>query len=769
MSSGPALLAPPLAPLRPRLAATTTARRPLLIVAGDLNNLGDLALLLVNLDHARRDGRTAFVRQWGPLPDQIVRQVEAAGGRIVDGRALGAILRRGAACDLLIGGGQLVRQNVSLRALTYLALLASAVRLGGGRIETRGLGVSETTGLRHRLWQFILAPCTTLNLRDEASLARARRLLPRADARLTADMVLTADLARHAARSGPGPAIVVALCEDASEGRGVAGGALHMLLAAARKRWPGVPIRAVVHDLRPGTDREFLTRTLQGEADVLVDDAGGGLAELLTIYRDAAVVITNRLHAGLFAISFGRPVVVLDDGNDKLDVLHERAGAARVDLRGSDIDADAVLGSAVAGAGLSGEAIEALRGAARRNLSSGAETAIFNVKFSPNLGDGLIAECLENALRTARAELHPRSVDLAGRKRYDPQTGRGRRRLLRVLDVLPTVLRAKAVPSLLALYARTLLRPKWRRQLLACDSVVIGGGALLADADQNFPVKLSAVLRLCAELKRPVAIAHVGVTPGWSEGGLARFSKALRRVRLLKVTVRDRESLGHFRSEFGSIGPDPELALDPGLLCCDTYGSPPARRTTHEQTRIGLCLTEPMILELHGQGGLDTDRYSQWVRAVIERLVDQHGGVALFTNGSPEDDHFASTVFQSVRSLGGVEFVARHTQPGDLARYISGLDCVVAHRLHACIAAYSYAVPAVGLSWDKKLDRFFDVVGRGQYVVDWRGTSPGTCATLVTQALADPIDPVAHAETLARCRAGVAELADCLVREGKAA
>ena len=741
---------------------TDAALRPQLMIAGDLHNLGDLALLLVNLDNARREGRPALVRRWGPIPKGIARQVEAGGGRIVDGRAPGAMLRLGLGADMLIGGGQLVRQNTSLRALGYLTLTVLAVRLGGGRIETRGLGVSETRGLRRALWRFILARCHTLNLRDRESLARAAALAPRVRARLTADMALTGDLQARAARVGrPDPSIVVAVCEDASEGRSVPGETLQSLLSAAKQRWPGVPVRAAVHDLRPGADRDFLMRALGNDGDVLIDDAGGDLGQLLAIYRDAEIVITNRLHSGLFAAEFGRPLVVLDDGNDKLRLLYDQLSAARIDLQAAaQADALDVLDEAVAGAKRREAALPGLREAARRNLFGDSECAIFNVKFSPNLGDGLIAECLESALHAARPELAPKSIDLAGRTRYDPATGRNRRRLLRGLGHLPTPVRAALMPPLLTVYARTLLRPKWRRQLAASDVAVIGGGALLADADQNFPVKLSQVLKLCAEMERPVAIAHVGVTPGWSAGGRARFLDALRRVRLLKVTVRDRSSLTRFNTEFGDIAPAPQLGLDPGLLCRDTYG--PVVRDA-ERTRIGLCLTDPLVLELHGEGRIDIDRYRAWLGAVIERLAARPGELVLFTNGSPEDEEFAAELLRKFRGLGDIQLAARPKRPADLARLVGGLECVVAHRLHACIAAYSYSVPAVGLTWDRKLDHFFDLVGRSNHLVDWRGTSPGSCVAAIERALADPIDPAAHAATLAQCRADIADLADCLV------
>jgi hypothetical protein len=43
---------------------------------------------------------------------------------------------------------------------------------------------------------------------------------------------------------------------------------------------------------------------------------------------------------------------------------------------------------------------------------------IFNVKYSSNLGDGLIALCLESAIRTALPGAAVDSQDLAGRTKF---------------------------------------------------------------------------------------------------------------------------------------------------------------------------------------------------------------------------------------------------------------------------------------------------------------------------------------------------------------
>ncbi|XZQ27947.1 hypothetical protein ACTTAL_10305 [Rhodobacter capsulatus] len=59
---------------------------------------------------------------------------------------------------------------------------------------------------------------------------------------------------------------------------------------------------------------------------------------------------------------------------------------------------------------------------------------LMNVKFSPNLGDGLLSDCLEAGLRARGAAAG--SIDLAARTGYG-QGLAGRGRVLRLLEAMP--------------------------------------------------------------------------------------------------------------------------------------------------------------------------------------------------------------------------------------------------------------------------------------------------------------------------------------------
>lgn len=759
---------------RPGEVQACNAARPVILVCGDLCNLGDLALAAQNIALERRRGRPVHVRTWGAIPPAIERQLRLWGADWFDGRDMAALLSRARRSDLVFGGGELVRRNMSLRSLASLRLAAAVVRRSGGSITVRGLGAGQVDGIQRRLWRGIFAGARSIAVRDQRSADNLHNVVPRGAVTLAADMAFLGDgLTRRAHSGAPRGAILIAACIDASEQRGADGSRIAQAVDAARQQFPGAPVYMVSHDPRPGMDGDAAAQIVAASGIAAqAFDAGHDLGALLSLYREAALIITNRLHAGIFGVLFERPVLVLDDGNPKLRVLTETLRVPAIPAGGADRDAlvPALLADAVGfDRGQRRAAREREGTMAARNLDR-VRVGIFNVKYSPNLGDGIIAECLEGELRRADPRIEPVSIDLAGRSRFSFMNGRHRRSVLRFLEAMPTGLRRRFLPLILRVVVRSRLAPRYGRALDQCDAAVIGGGALFADADQNFPTKIGAAFSECARRRIPVAVAAVGVSGEWSAAGLARVSAAMAHADLIAVSVRDDTSARTWQTVFAAQGILPAQTVpDPGLLCADQYGPAPARRGNGGRPRVGLCVTAPAVLRLHAEGEHDETLLQAWFRAVAEGLLHSGYDVVLFTNGSPEDGSFLRRIAHRLGQRAGLTIAPDFESPTQLVGCIAGLDALLAHRLHACIAAYSYRIPAVGLAWDRKLRSFFEQTGRGGYVIDPREQSPMAAVQLARRALADPVDRDIHAGLVQRARDGIADLARVLIRAGGAA
>jgi polysaccharide pyruvyl transferase WcaK-like protein len=386
---------------------------------------------------------------------------------------------------------------------------------------------------------------------------------------------------------------------------------------------------------------------------------------------------------------------------------------------------------------------------------------VFNVKYSPNLGDGLLSECLEAELVRAVPGLSIASFDLAGRTDYGAG-GRFRGAALSLLQSSPTPVRQR-VASLMLGRAMQRLAPTWRERLADVDVAVTGGGNLFSDADLNFPLKIDAACKLLREADIPVAVFAVGVSDNWTEKGEALFQRALAGARVLDASVRDARSATVWDRRLGHTGvPRARIVRDPGLLV--SFHVERARRAGTAK-RIGLGLTHPTTLRYHSdETAVGEAELTGWYTELVRGCLARGWEVCVFTNGSSEDEAYLRKMRPLLAPLGtGISFAPRFTRPAELAAYVSGLDLLMAHRLHANIAAYSYAVPQIGFTWDAKLKSFFDLVGRGDCICTAGRESPAAVLNLAERCLAEGIDPERHRRVLAAARDDVVSLASALV------
>ena len=380
-----------------------------------------------------------------------------------------------------------------------------------------------------------------------------------------------------------------------------------------------------------------------------------------------------------------------------------------------------------------------------------------NVKYSANLGDGLLAECLEAELRACGPDIQTLALDLAGRTDYGDGL-QGRRAVLSVLEATPQPLRREAVGALLGLTVRHRLRPRWRLALGGIDALVLGGGNLMADADLNFPIKIEGALAEAAAARLPVGVFGVGVSDNWSARGQALFRRALANSRLTHAAVRDEQSKAIWDRRLGPAGVRPaEVCRDPAVLAARHFPRNPKRPG---RRRIGLGLTSPLAIRYHStHPALRDEDLTRWTADLAAAMIAKGWEVSLFTNGSPEDRDYLRRVAPQLQAA-GASLAASFSRPRDLAEFISGRDLVLAHRMHACIAAYAYATPHIGFAWDEKLQRFFDSVGRGAFVVEAGRDATADVIALAERALAQGIAHGPHAACLREARAGIVRLVD---------
>lgn len=377
----------------------------------------------------------------------------------------------------------------------------------------------------------------------------------------------------------------------------------------------------------------------------------------------------------------------------------------------------------------------------------------FGVPFSPNLGDGVISDCLGYGLQTCAPNTELIRVDLSGRQGFGDVMVGNRARIIQVLAMLPGPLRQAVVSARLGQILDR-IEPQWRKAIAGADMAIIGGGQLFSDADLNFCLKVARAAELLAEARLPVVVHAAGVADNWSTKGTALFGKVLT-TDLRMVGLRDGPSIAAWREQMAAqpgatTAPVPELARDPGLLAALCYGAAPHRGG------VGIGVTAAEILSYHADAPMRADLGQDFFAALAIALADRGHEVAFFCNGAAEDravlDQLAAR--DDLRQR-GIAICPPPTTPAELARLVGGFDAVVAHRLHACIIAYAYQVPVVGLGWDGKVESFFASVDRQAHFLAAGDITVQGVVDRVESGLADGIDSTRHAEVIQETRDGI--------------
>lgn len=97
---------------------------------------------------------------------------------------------------------------------------------------------------------------------------------------------------------------------------------------------------------------------------------------------------------------------------------------------------------------------------------------IFGLGFSPNLGDGVIADCLTHAVQGALPGAEVVALDLSGRTGFGEVMVAGRTRVLKLLGTLPLPLRHALVRWRLGRMLDA-IEPRWQTAAGSCSRTPI--------------------------------------------------------------------------------------------------------------------------------------------------------------------------------------------------------------------------------------------------------------------------------------------------------
>ena len=378
---------------------------------------------------------------------------------------------------------------------------------------------------------------------------------------------------------------------------------------------------------------------------------------------------------------------------------------------------------------------------------------LINTKFSSGLEDGVAAECLEFGLRDRLPGVSIVNCDLNGRREYGRYAG-----LLAKLTnaLMPMTQDAVKTPAYLRLYeamVRAKLLPHYDKTINGADVALFGAGRLFTDENLRQPMKIAAAASVIRDRNLPIAIHAVGVSDDWSASGAELFKEAFLGADIIWASVADELSGKHWRRQFGAANrPTPFVSADPTILAAKTYAFG-EQETAPRRNRplIGVDITHPstLVTQSDFDGAEQTAPNVEFYRQCVEALAAKECDVRLFSNGAPEEESFLRRCFTSgflgKFPEGQVVCAAPSATPEELVTTIRSCDALVSHRLNACIVAYSFQIPHVGLPMNTSLEAFFQSVDREEFIRRPGAARPVDVADAVFAAADTPIDKSVHA------------------------
>lgn len=345
---------------------------------------------------------------------------------------------------------------------------------------------------------------------------------------------------------------------------------------------------------------------------------------------------------------------------------------------------------------------------------------IFGERYSDNLGDGVICQCMEHLVSSRASEDTIVTVrDLSCREDYDkvfqPKKNlwnkihcklllmvRNNRLFQRILQQKHTVAEYQYIYHNMIWTRRKVL--SWCKENPA-DLVIFAGGELFKDYFLPF---ITYLIEGYGKQGAKIYFNACGVDSQNLEYVNRRFSKVLKDKAVCGVTTRSLPETCEKLIDKDNY----HFVPDPAICAKQVYQ---VERKT-DTPCIGLGVMAIPDLESKKEQLL-----TFWSE-LIQELDKQGVSYRLFCNGEKADYAFAKEV-ASRAGCGEEKLLPCPGTPEELVGQISGFTGVCAFRMHASIIAYALGIPFVSLAWDQKMHDFGSYTEQTNQVADWEGVS----------------------------------------------
>lgn len=296
--------------------------------------------------------------------------------------------------------------------------------------------------------------------------------------------------------------------------------------------------------------------------------------------------------------------------------------------------------------------------------------------------------------------------------------------------------------------------PAIAREMRGARLLISGGGSLLQDntSTKSLLYYLS-IIGLARRFDLPVMLYANGIGPLYRPANRARAARALAQIERITLrdpaSLRELEALGIEPSDRISLTADPAFTLVPApdarigyLLARTAYRA--------DQRYFALSLRAWHMLGA-ASGMLDERAFEDEVARAVELICRETGMLPIFI---PMQEELDAPICRRLlaRASKGSLILEDLTAP-ELCGLLARLSVAVGMRLHMLIYATHMHIPAIGISYDPKVDAFLAYAGQPAPIIPDHPFADALAA-LVAKACSSP-----NTAALAARDAELAELA----------
>ena len=312
--------------------------------------------------------------------------------------------------------------------------------------------------------------------------------------------------------------------------------------------------------------------------------------------------------------------------------------------------------------------------------------------YSSNLGDRILYEATRSIFFKLYPDAEFAEIDIMMRKSVDAamayKDANIKSRVRKGLSYIPMInvfLDKRSTLKNYADYEKIISK--------GYDLAVFVGGQIVKPI---FMIKVKAIVGLLKKYNIPVVFNAIDIGK-FNKKDAQIYTDIFESDNVRGISCRCNKE--RFIKNFPNVRKEVISTFDSALFCSEIY------LTEHNEpgTEIGLGVmlashfSERQVINFWGE--------------IINGLNNQKKNWKIFTTGTYGDEKLALKIIKLL-GLPKDKILPRPLTPKEMTDQINSFKKILSFRLHSHIIAYSYGIPTIAISWDKKVDDFFEKIGK---------------------------------------------------------